>query len=187
MKDRMLQTCIQLFEKKGFSETSIQDIVEAEGVTKGTFYYYFSSKEEVLMTIHRLYIDTLLVQQSAILSNSSLSNAGKLRQLIGMLVKNIAPHGGSARVFFRELRHLSAEHLEEVRPKRDQVRMGMQKVIESGIVAGEFRSDLDAGIVTLGILGACNWTYQWFNPSGKVSADEVADTYMKMIGGGIEG
>ncbi|MEQ6375652.1 TetR/AcrR family transcriptional regulator [Bacillaceae bacterium S4-13-56] len=186
MKERMLQTCIQLFEEKGFSETSIQDIVEAEGVTKGTFYYYFSSKEEVLMTIHRLYIDTLLEQQAVILSNPSLTNGEKLRQLIGMLVSNIAPHGDSARVFFRELRHLSAEHLEEVRPKRDRVRKGMQKVIEAGVSAGEFRSDLDPSIVTLGILGACNWTYQWFNPYGRVSADEVADTYMKMIGEGIE-
>ena len=46
MKQKIKNTSISLFEQKGFAETSIQDIVDSLGVTKGTFYYYFASKEE---------------------------------------------------------------------------------------------------------------------------------------------
>ena len=61
VKEKITAQSIRLFEKKGFTETSIQDIVDSLGVTKGTFYYYFSSKEELLMDIHLGYIDELLV------------------------------------------------------------------------------------------------------------------------------
>lgn len=37
MKGKMTEHSIRLFEKKGFSKTSVQDIVESVGVTKGTF------------------------------------------------------------------------------------------------------------------------------------------------------
>ncbi len=51
MKEKIIEKAIELFEKKGFSTTSIQDIVDELGVTKGSFYYYFSSKEQLLMDI----------------------------------------------------------------------------------------------------------------------------------------
>lgn len=41
MKEKIIEVSIDLFGKHGFTETSIQDIVDGLGVTKGTFYYYF--------------------------------------------------------------------------------------------------------------------------------------------------
>src|SRR5699024_11597620 len=66
IKEEITKHSIQLFEKKGFSQTSIQDIVDVLDVTKGTFYYYFSSKEQLLMDIHLQYIDNLLSRQQMI-------------------------------------------------------------------------------------------------------------------------
>ncbi|MRH41490.1 TetR family transcriptional regulator [Aquibacillus halophilus] len=185
MKEKILVTCIQLFEHKGFSETSIQDIVDSLAVTKGTFYYYFKSKEEVLMVIHRMYIDTLLEQQNKLLEDGALTNKDRLRGLVEMLVTNITPLGKSARVFHRELRHLSEDHMKEARAKRDQVRVAIEKVIVAGMENGEFRPDVKADIVTLGILGACNWSYQWFKPEGKYSDLEVSEVFIDMVCQGI--
>ncbi|MFB5660722.1 TetR/AcrR family transcriptional regulator [Alteribacillus sp. HJP-4] len=184
MKEEILKASIALFEEQGFTETSIQEITDRLDVTKGTFYYYFTSKEQVLMTIHSRYIDHLLKEQKHIM-NCPASSRKKLERLVHMLISNIAPQGRSARVFFREIRHLSDKHLEEVRPKRDQIRLGMKQVIVEGIKAGEFRKDLEADIVTLGILGSCNWTYQWFHPDGEKSDIEIAQIYVNMILEGI--
>lgn len=52
MKDRKLQvieSALKLFMKNGYQATSIQDILEDSGISKGTFYNYFSSKQEVLI------------------------------------------------------------------------------------------------------------------------------------------
>lgn len=186
MKEKITEKSIQLFDKKGFSETSIQDIVDSIGVTKGTFYYYFSSKEELLMDIHLRYIDDLLTNQEAILKDESETCKNKLFAIVHMLISNIKTQGASAKVFFREMRNLSDERLSEIIPKRDQFRLNIEKLLEKGKQSGEFRADLKTSIVTFGILGVANWSYQWFNPEGKVSDQEVAEIFTEMILKGIE-
>jgi TetR/AcrR family transcriptional regulator, cholesterol catabolism regulator len=185
VKDKLTEHSIQLFEKKGFKETSIQDIVDSIGVTKGTFYYYFSSKEELLMDIHLGYINYLLEQQSKILEDNK-SCKDKLFDIVYMLIKNIKIQGSAAKIFFREMKNLNEERLALIVPKRDEFRLNVEKLLNEGIEKGEFRADLNAPIITFGILGAANWSYQWFNPNGASSDREVAEIFVEMILEGIQ-
>lgn len=50
-KKELLDTALDLFYERGYENTSINDIIKKVGVTKGSFYYHFKSKEEVLDTI----------------------------------------------------------------------------------------------------------------------------------------
>lgn len=184
MKEKIKQKSILLFEKQGFSETSIQDIVEALGVTKGTFYYYFTSKEQLLMDIHLGYIDDLLERQE-IIHQKQLCNREKLAQLIALLIADIANHGPSGKVFFREMRHLCEDNALEVKGKREKFRKNLEKIINDGIVQNEFRQELEPDIIAFAILGVTNWSYQWFNPSGGISADRLAEIYSDLILNGI--
>ncbi|ANU09027.1 TetR family transcriptional regulator [Planococcus antarcticus DSM 14505] len=184
MKEDIKQQSILLFEKKGFSETSIQDIVEALNVTKGTFYYYFTSKEQLLMDIHLGYIDDLLERQE-IIRQSQLNNREKLEQLIALLITDIANHGPSGKVFFREMRHLCEENAVEVKGKREKFRKNLEKIISNGVAEHEFRQGLEPEMVAFAILGVTNWSYQWFNPTGGISADRLAGIYSDLILNGI--
>ena len=47
-KQELLNSALDLFAEKGYDHTSINEIIEKVGVTKGAFYYYFKSKEQVL-------------------------------------------------------------------------------------------------------------------------------------------
>lgn len=186
LKEKMTEVGIQLFERKGFSETSIQDICDTVGVTKGAFYYYFTSKEELLMDIHLSYINDMLMHQDVILTDVSKDSKAKLYEMVYMLLQSIEQNGASARVFFREMRHLSDERLTEIIPKRNQVRLNVERVLREGIEKGEFQTTLNVTIATFGILGIINWSYQWFNPTGEVPAREVAKVFVNMILQGIE-
>ena len=48
MPERLLRAATTLFAEHGFDGTSVQEIVEAAGVTKGAMYHYFASKEDLL-------------------------------------------------------------------------------------------------------------------------------------------
>ena len=50
-KKELLDAALELFYESGYDETSINDIINKVGVTKGAFYYHFKSKDEVLDTI----------------------------------------------------------------------------------------------------------------------------------------
>src|SRR5919206_2043744 len=50
-KQHVINKAHQLFIDKGFQATSIQEIIDYSGISKGTFYNYFSSKNELLMAI----------------------------------------------------------------------------------------------------------------------------------------
>lgn len=56
-KSEILDTAEMLFCTKGYSKTTINDILNEVGIAKGTFYYYFKSKEEVMDAIITRIID----------------------------------------------------------------------------------------------------------------------------------
>ncbi len=51
IRERIIDTAWKLFHEKGFSETTINDIIREAGISKGTFYYYFRSKDNLLDTL----------------------------------------------------------------------------------------------------------------------------------------
>lgn len=185
MKRKITNKSIELFEEKGFTQTSIQDIVNELEVTKGTFYYYYSSKEQLLMDIHLEYIDELLNKQDEIIRCPNSTNKEKVTNLIAQLIEDIETHGKRGRVFFREIRHLSDENIAIVKEKRNQVRFNIEKVVNKGIESGEFQFDLQADIVSFAILSLTNYSYQWFKPSGRLSADHLVEIYTNILYEGI--
>ena len=53
-KFKIFQIAIGLFKEKGFDSVTILDICAASAVSKHTFYYYFASKDELLMAFHHM-------------------------------------------------------------------------------------------------------------------------------------
>lgn len=50
-KSRIVSAAWQLFHDKGYNGTTVDDIIELSGTSKGSFYYYFSAKDELLNTL----------------------------------------------------------------------------------------------------------------------------------------
>ncbi|MCF8888912.1 MULTISPECIES: TetR/AcrR family transcriptional regulator [Priestia] len=56
----------QLFMEKGYVDTSVQDILERSGISKGTFYKYFSSKSELLLSLLSSLQESLILQREKV-------------------------------------------------------------------------------------------------------------------------
>ncbi|RPF54134.1 TetR/AcrR family transcriptional regulator [Aquisalibacillus elongatus] len=59
-KQQIIESSIKLFAKKGFHSTSVQQIVNEANVAKGSFYNYFESKEDLMVSIYDYYFVTIM-------------------------------------------------------------------------------------------------------------------------------
>jgi AcrR family transcriptional regulator len=73
-KQHVIKMAHQLFIDKGFQATSIQDILDYSGISKGTFYNYFSSKNELLIALFKSIYKQLDIERNELLIGQDSSN-----------------------------------------------------------------------------------------------------------------
>jgi AcrR family transcriptional regulator len=81
-KNEILDVSEGLFFSKGYEKATINDILDAVGISKGAFYYYFGSKEEVLDAIIQRRADFGVSAAKRIAADAALTSHEKLLQII---------------------------------------------------------------------------------------------------------
>ena len=185
LREKILKEAVHLFASRGFDATSVQDIVAAAHVTKGAFYYYFTSKNDLLYEIHQGFMAVANAHAEATLA-LGLTPEETLRALIVTLIEGIATFQEEVTVFFREMHRLSPEHHSAMRADRDRYERVYSAVIEQGQADGAFRSDISSRLQTLGILSMCNGTYHWYRRGGSVPAQAIGKAFADMLLVGIK-
>ena len=100
-KNEILDAAEILFTTKGYVETTVIDILKAVGIAKGTFYYYFTSKEEVLDAILVRLVDSDVEKMQAVAKDTTLS---PIEKLTGMLLAQ-QPQPGDTKSRMHEIFH----------------------------------------------------------------------------------
>lgn len=81
-RNEILDTAEKLFYTKGYTKTTINDILKEIGIAKGTFYYYFKSKEEVMHAIIHRIVDYDLAVAKRIAKDPELTVYDKLLRIM---------------------------------------------------------------------------------------------------------
>lgn len=83
-KRQVLLTAQRLFVEKGFSTTSVQDILDESRISKGTFYNYFTSKNECLMAILEQVHDISTIKRRELLMENDIADKSILVEQISI-------------------------------------------------------------------------------------------------------
>ena len=79
-KDEFIDTAQQLFFTQGYDQTSVDAIIRKIGLSKGTFYYYFKSKEDLLDQLTCKMGDKILEEVKKITDREDLDAVAKLNK-----------------------------------------------------------------------------------------------------------
>lgn len=91
-RNEILDTAETLFYTKGYTKTTINDILQKIGIAKGTFYYYFKSKEEVMYAIIHRIVDQDIEVAKQIAQKKEMNVHEKLLQILLSQGQNGAEH-----------------------------------------------------------------------------------------------
>ena len=77
-RSEILDTAKLLVYTKGYEQMTIQDLLDALGISKGAFYYYFSSKQELLEALIEQLMGEALGILEPIIEDAELPATGKI-------------------------------------------------------------------------------------------------------------
>jgi len=162
------------FRVAGFAETGMRDIAAAADLSPSNLYNYFQGKHELLFFCQDLTLDRLLAALEK--ARRSRASAGeRLRLVIVSHVRCVLDEveGSAAHLLTGSLPPRLQRPLVA---KRDRYEEGVRHLIAAGARTGEF-TPCDPALATRAMLGALNWTVRWFNPSGTLTATEIAEGF----------
>src|SRR5256714_563757 len=186
-RERLLDAAAKVFRDKGYAGARLSDIAElAEMHTPGV-YYYFPSKEDLVEEVLRVGVARArgYVQARVAAVPAGASALDRLRAAIEghvLMVLEIGEYtSANIRIFGQVPDDVRARHLADQRAYGDVWRA----LLEDARAGGELRPDLDLSVVRMLILGALNWTAEWYRPGSSQTAAEVAREATAMICEGI--
>jgi AcrR family transcriptional regulator len=138
----LLEAALQLFVEKGFAATRSEEVAHRAGVSKGTLYLYYPSKEELFKAVVRHNLAKLIAEGQEIVDGYEGSSSELLRMLMTVWWERFGntPAAGIHKVVIAEVRNfpdLAQFYADEVILPADRL---FSSVVQRGVDRGEFRA-----------------------------------------------
>jgi AcrR family transcriptional regulator len=172
-RERILEQAVDIFARRGYEGASTREIAEAAGLRQGHLYYYFAAKEDLLFAVvdelHDRFLDGLGRWTEPVPATPDAA----LRCLWEVLRRHVllvCERREQTMVAYESLRFLGADRRALITVKRDRYESALGSLIAA---SDTDRSSPD--VTTKAVLGALNWVYQWYSPTGPTTAEDLAE------------
>jgi AcrR family transcriptional regulator len=147
-KQKIIDAALHLFIQKGYHGTSINDITAKVGITKGSLYFHFKSKKDLVLYVFNQFEERYVDAMIASANNISGNATDKINRTI-----TFSSRFGKANRALVTCYHYVASELSEksefssliLRIRRKQMKF-YTDLIETGIQQGQFKKDVNAGM-----------------------------------------
>jgi AcrR family transcriptional regulator len=174
----VLREATRIISRRGFHNTSLDEIAEGLGISKGTLYNYVSDKQEILFDCHMIALD-LGDQASKVANDLDGSGLDKLRLLLLCYIEWMYGEAGIGGIT-SDINALRPDDRATVVARRDNIDQALLDLINLGIRDGSLVAD-DPHLAVFVIMGAVNSISSWYSRGGRLKIDEIADVIVGML------
>jgi AcrR family transcriptional regulator len=179
IRNKIIDVALKEFNSQGFERTTTNQIADTLGMTGPSLYYYFRTKDELLLACVESLMSTLVSHlQSAVQEPGNALD--QVRRLVEIQVQHelsIASVGTVVNAYLYGPQHATAmlKNAEQCRLKELQNSLvnlyatTLTKAMQAGLIAEQ-----DVKIVTFNVLAVIQYTAVWFKPEGRLDLRAIA-------------
>ena len=182
-RQRILDAAAKVFREQGYANARLSDIAELAGIQTGSLYYHFTGREELVAEILHLGIQRAWDHVRAAV-DARPADAPPIDRLATAIrahttaVLEISDYSSAqARIVGQVPPEVFKEHLVEQRAYGAY----WNDLIGAAVDAGELQPGIDPFVARMLVLGALNWTAEWYQAGRGLSADAVAEQAVAMV------
>lgn len=165
-RERVLLEAARLFRHHGYSATTLREVADAAGIKAGSIYYHFESKEQILGEVmdKGIQVVAAAVRERV----DALPESATARQRIAAAIEGhlwgLLHHGDFTSANIRIYGQIPTAAKNRHRLVRRAYADYWDRLLEDAMKRGELRADSSTAVVRLFVIGALNWTVEWYNP-----------------------
>lgn len=178
-KEDILRSASLVISRQGYHNTTMEDIAAELLMTKGSLYYYFKNKEELLYRCHDLILSDAMRKMLEI-AEAPASSLEKMERAIHLHIEIAIKEKEVFNLIVKPEKTFSEENIAEIIEKRDAYASIFDRIIDEGVERGEFKV-IEKKMARMIILGATNWIQVWYSPEGKYSTKDVEEIYARQL------
>ena len=171
-REAIVEKAAHLFASSGFRGTSVSDLAQACATSKSLLYHYYPSKEDVLYAVMSSHIDQLGEDVDEVMARDEAPDE-LLHALIHRFMAHYVGAADRQKVLLNELDNLPTDKRATIVTKQRTIIDAVQNLLTE--IDPRLNDPVQARVQTMLLFGMINWTHTWFDSTGPVSADAIAD------------
>jgi AcrR family transcriptional regulator len=184
-RQRILTAAATLFARKGVSATTVREIADQAGILSGSLYHHFDSKESMVDEVISPYLQDLRSRYKKALAGSADPRV-RLHDLILASLEVVEAHPHATEIYQNDVNYLSQfDRFAYLKTAGREVQSIWLEVINAGIRAGVFRSDLDAKVVYRLMRDAVWLSVRWYRPTNQYPMARLAQQCTSLFVDGL--
>ena len=181
-RQAVLQAAAQLFNERGFSATSLDDIAARLGVSKPTLYYYVKNKDEILLQCVSKGLTMMLegIDASRAAGGKAIDQLMTCMQVYARIV---TMDFGMCLIRVGD-EQLPPESRKELRRLKSAIDQEFRRLVADGVAEGSLQP-CDPKMTAFVIAGALSWIGRWYQPDGEYTPEQVAQQCIATLCDGV--
>lgn len=170
----ILEHAAGLFAEKGINATTVRGIADRVGILSGSLYHYFGSKDDIVKTIVEEYLRDLRDRYAKVVVPESDSRR-QLRDLVLASLEVVYEHPHASEIYQANRNYFDSDRFGEIRKLAADIQSVWLSVIESGVQAKTFRSDVNPRVFHRFLRDAVFLASRWHRPDESYGIEELAE------------